>query len=116
MTRYTALVLADAFIFLVYGISLLISSSMVVDFERFGLANYRVLTGVLEVLGAIGVAVGLKFPIVMPFAASGLCLLMLAGVIVRVRCGDGLLLSLPATLLMIVNGYIALRPVVGRSV
>lgn len=116
MTRYTALVLTDAFVFLVYGISLLISSSMVIDFERFGLAKFRVLTGVLEVLGAVGVVAGIKWPIVTPFAAAGLCLLMLAGVIVRVRSGDGVLLSLPAALLMIVNGYIALRSSSGQNV
>jgi len=115
MTRYTALVLADAFVFLVYGISLLISSSMVIDFERFGLAKFRVLTGVLEVLGAVGVAAGIKWPTITPFAAAGLCVLMLAGVIVRLRTGDGVLLSLPAALLMIVNGYIVLRSIGGRS-
>ncbi len=115
MTRYTALMVADAFVFLVYGVSLLISSSMVIDFDRFELAKFRVLTGVLEVLGAVGLAVGFKWPAITPLAATGLCLLMLAGVIVRLRSGDGVLLSLPAALLMIVNGYIALRSSSGRS-
>ncbi len=52
----------SAFAFLFYGFACLMSSELVVEFERYRLSKFRVLTGVLEVLGAIGLLVGFVFP------------------------------------------------------
>ena len=79
------------------------------DFERFGLERLRTLTGLLEVLAGVGLLAGLKWPPALWLSSGGLSLLMMAGLGVRIRIGDGLLLSLPALALMILNAYILLE-------
>jgi uncharacterized membrane protein YphA (DoxX/SURF4 family) len=92
--------------FIVYGIGCLTAPSMATDFERFGLERLRVFTGVLEVMGGLGLVVGLWSPPVLAAAAAGLTLLMVGAIGARLRQGDGVLLSLPAALLLLVNGYL----------
>jgi hypothetical protein len=102
----TATVLVSAVLFLVYGLLCLFSGSMKVEFERFGLSRYRRLTGALEVLGGVGLIVGLRVPEVLLVASAGLAALMLLGVIARVRVHDPLLETLPAAVLMVANVFI----------
>lgn len=93
--------------FLAYGASCLLAQRMQAEFARYGLARFRTLTGVLEILGAIGLLVGLAVPLPGFMAASGLTLLMLGGVAVRVRIRDSFLQMLPAVFYLLLNGYIA---------
>jgi hypothetical protein len=102
----TATVLVSAVLFLVYGLLCLFSGSMKVEFERFGLVRFRRLTGALEVLGGVGLLVGTRVPEVLLVASAGLALLMLLGVIARVRVRDSLLETLPAAVLMVANVWI----------
>jgi uncharacterized membrane protein YphA (DoxX/SURF4 family) len=102
----TATVLVSAVLFLVYGLLCLFSGSMKAEFERFGLPRYRRLTGALEVLGGVGLIVGLRVPEVLLVASAGLAALMLLGVIARVRVRDPLLETLPAAVLMVANVFI----------
>ncbi len=94
-------------LFLWYGIACLVADGMTAEFSRFGLSRYRTLTGTLEVLGAIGLAVGYVQPMIGVLSAVGLALLMLLGVATRIRVRDSLLESAPATLLLFVNVFIA---------
>lgn len=106
MTLLTALTLASGLAFLVYGVHCLVSQGMREEFRRFGLEPLRLLTGWLEILGGAGLLAGFGWPVVQPLAAGGLCLLMLCGLVVRIRNRDGMQLALPAAALMLVNGYI----------
>ena len=93
--------------FLAYGLACLFSNHMVAEFERFGLSRMRRLTGALEVLGALGLAAGyFSRPIGMA-AAIGLTLLMVLGVITRVRVGDTVFATMPALVLLMVNAFVA---------
>jgi uncharacterized membrane protein YphA (DoxX/SURF4 family) len=92
--------------FVTYGISCLGSERMKAEFRRFGLERFRVLTGALEVLGGVGLLAGLLWPPALWISSGGLALLMMLGVGVRVRMNDGLLQTLPALLLMLVNASI----------
>ena len=78
------------------------------EFERFGLSRFAILTGILELMGGIGLIVGLKFNIILLLASGGLALLMLLGFGVRLKMKDGFLLSFPSVFFMIVNFYIFL--------
>ncbi len=80
---------------------------MLREFERFGLARFRTLTGSLEALGGAGLLVGLWFLPLLAASALGLSILMLLGVGVRLRMRDGVLLTLPALVLCVLNGYLA---------
>ncbi|MFQ3226331.1 MAG: hypothetical protein ACI8Z5_002603 [Lentimonas sp.] len=75
---------------------------MVVEFDRYRLRKYRVLTGVLQVLGAVGLLLGILYEPVGLIASTGLSLLMLAGFITRLKIRDPLFLCLPSL------GYMAL--------
>jgi uncharacterized membrane protein YphA (DoxX/SURF4 family) len=103
---YGATALISAVLFLVYGALCLFSNGMEEEFERYGLSRFRRLTGGLEVLGGVGLLVGLLVPEVMLVAAAGLALLMLLGVIARVRVRDALLEIVPAAVLMVANAYL----------
>ncbi len=109
MSLFLILTVLSGVSFLVYGASCVFSNAMMQEFDRFGLAKFRVLTGVLELLGGAGLLLGLLYLPVLCLSASGLAVLMLLGVGVRVRLRDGVLLTLPALLLMIVNGWIAVE-------
>lgn len=87
-----------------YGASCLLAQHMVSEFERYGLARFRQLTGVLQLMGATGLLVGLiGFPIIGLLAATGLSLQMLLGFGVRLRIRDPWLQCLPSFAFMYVN-------------
>ncbi|MEP7118547.1 MAG: hypothetical protein ABI880_13240 [Acidobacteriota bacterium] len=106
MSKLALLTVFSSATFLGYGLWCLTSLSMEREFTRFGLTNLRVLTGSLEVLGGVGLLVGLKWPPALWLSSGGLALLMLCGVGVRVSVGDGLVQTLPALALMLLNLYV----------
>lgn len=76
------------------------------EFKRFGLEKAGAFTAVLELLGATGLLIGLKFPQILLVSAGGLALLMLLGVVVRIKVRDTIWVSLPALFFMILNATI----------
>ena len=92
--------------FLVYGSRCFLAQAMVREFKRWGVPHLRCLTGSLEVLGAVGLMVGQWIPWIGFLAASGLSVLMLCGLLVRIRVRDSLLQTLPAVV------YLALSAIV----
>lgn len=106
MTPRSLLAFCTGTAFVAYGLGCLRSTSIKAEFKRFGLARLRVLTGVLEVFGGLGLVVGLAWPPAMWLSSGGLALLMMLGVGVRVRVNDSLIQMLPALVLMLVNGFI----------
>lgn len=87
-----------------YGVSCSFTSHMVTEFERYGLAPFRRLTGYLQILGATGLLVGLLvFPTVGIVAAFGLSVQMLLGFCVRLRIKDSVLQILPSFIYMWIN-------------
>lgn len=109
MSLLTILICISSFSFLIYGALCLSSATMEQEFKRFGLQNLRMPTGLLEVLGGLGLLVGFKWPMALWVSSGGLSLLMLFGLGVRAKMRDGLLRSLPAFVLMTANLYILLR-------
>jgi hypothetical protein len=79
---------------------------MKIEFKRFGLEKFGVLTAILEIVGAAGLLVGLFSTPILLISSGGLALLMFFGLLARVRVKDSLWVSLPATLFMILNAYI----------
>lgn len=108
MTLLSRLAIFSGLAFLIYGILCLSTDSMKAEFERFGLENFRMMTGFLEVLGGIGLLVGLWWRPAMLLASAGLTALMTLGVGVRLRLKDSALETAPAFFLMLINFYIFL--------
>lgn len=98
------LIFISATTFILYGLLCLLTDHMKTEFQRYGLSEFRKLTGTLELLGGTGLLVGQYYysPLI-TLSASGLALLMFLGVIVRIRTRDPLIEILPALILMVVN-------------
>ncbi len=97
------LILISALTFIFYGLVCLLTDHMKLEFGRYGLSQFRKLTGTLELLGGIGILVGLYFTPLLVISSGGLALLMLLGIIVRLKIKDQFLAILPALILMIIN-------------
>ncbi len=108
MSPFLIVRLISAAAFLFYGVHCLVSPSMAVEFERYGVPRVRVLTAVLEIVGALGLLLG-PTPQWVGAAATGLCALMIAALVVRVRIEDPWHVMLPAFILLLGNGWLALR-------
>ena len=106
MNVLTICVLVSSLSFLFYGISYFISPHMKNEFERFKLEKLALLVIVLEILGAVGLLIGLWYKPLLLLASGGLALLMLLGLIVRIKLKDSLWISLPALFYMGLNAYI----------
>jgi len=96
----------SAILFCFYGLYALFSESMVREFQRYGLARFRVLTGVLQVAGGLGIMVGHFYGPLLLVSAGGLTAMMLLGVITRIRIKDPLSAALPAFALAVLNSLI----------
>ena len=94
--------------FLGYGVECLRSPLMVAEFERFQVARFRVLTGLLEILGGAGVLSGLLIPWIGVISSLGLSILMAMGVVARRRVGDSWVQCFPAFFFMVLNAVIFL--------
>lgn len=107
MTLYTICVFFSSVSFLGYGISYFTGPHMKNEFKRFQLEKLGLFVVILEILGAVGLLIGYWFytPVLM-LASGGLALLMLLGLIVRLRLNDSLWISLPALFFMFLNAFI----------
>lgn len=97
--------------FFVYGYRCVFTDKMLSEFDRYGMPQFRVLTGSLQLLAVLGIVVGNFFPILTFLAASGLSLQMLFALVVRIRIGDNLLRCIPATFYMLLCSWIAYRSI-----
>jgi hypothetical protein len=79
---------------------------MKIEFKRFGLEKFGALVAVLEILGALGLLLGISLPLILLISSGGLTILMLLGVLVRIKMKDSLLISTPAAVYMLLNACI----------
>jgi len=92
--------------FFAYAFSYFNGPHMKNEFKRFGLEKMGLTIVLLEIIGALGLLVGLKFNVILIISSLGLALLMFAGIIVRIKLKDSIWISFPAFFYMILNAYI----------
>lgn len=92
--------------FIFYGCMILMTSHMIKEFERYGMSRFRLLTGVLELLGGLGLLVGLYARPIFLVASLGLAVLMFMGTITRIGVKDRAVEIIPAFVLMLINFYL----------
>jgi hypothetical protein len=107
-----ALIVISSISFLYYGSAIFINSSIKKEFERYGLKKFRNIVGCLQLLGGVGLLVGLLFQPILIISSGGIALLMLFGLGVRIKMKDGFLLTLPSFIFMILNLYIFIQSIV----
>lgn len=79
---------------------------MKLEFKRFGLEKFGALVAMLEILGALGLLLGISLPLILLISSGGLTILMFLGVLVRIKMKDSLLVSTPAAVYMLLNACI----------
>lgn len=97
------LILISSISFLFYGVSALINPELKKEFVRFGLSKFRILTGVLQLLGALGLILGLFNKTLLLISALGLSVLMFLGFLTRIKIGDNFFQTLPSFVFLILN-------------
>lgn len=101
-----ALALASAAAFFYYGSTTIMSLRARYEYKRYGVPQFRVLNGTLQMFGAGGVLLGLAFPPLGAAAALGLTVLMALGLVTRYRLRDPWKLRIPATTLATLNAVL----------
>jgi hypothetical protein len=101
-------ILMSGISFFLYGSQVLISPKMNMEFKRFGLEKLQKPTGILQLLGGLGLLTGLLLAqnMLLLISSGGLALLMLFGFGVRLKVKDGFWLSFPAFFFLLLNVYI----------
>ena len=105
------LIVLSSILFLWYGLTTLFGGGMADEFSRFGLSRYRRLTGGFEVLGAVGLLAGVIWTPLVVVSAAGLSMLMLLGILTRLRVRDPWQATLPAILLMLLNLFLSVSAI-----
>ncbi|KKO05948.1 hypothetical protein LCGC14_0069600 [marine sediment metagenome] len=98
-----AIIIFSGASFLFFGISCLFSNFMVLEFKRYDLERFRVLVGILQLLGSVGLFVGLFSKNWAILASLGLGILMAFGFMVRVKIKDPFILSFPSLFYAVLN-------------
>lgn len=107
MSVYFYLSAFNGLAFIFFGLSCLFSPQMRLEFQRYGLTRQRSLVGALQLLGGVGVLVGITVYLpILPFALAGLFLLMVLGVMVRIRIRDPFRQLLPAAAFAMLNLFL----------
>jgi len=78
------------------------------EFLRYQLPSTRPLVGGLQLCAAVGLLAGLSQPWMGCLAATGLALMMLVAVGVRVKIKDTFLQTIPALFYLMLNIYLSL--------
>lgn len=106
MNLFTVVIIFSSLSFFGYAFSYFNGTHMKKEFKRFGLEKMGLFTIILEILGALGLLIGVLYHPILIISSLGLSLLMFAGVLVRIKVKDNIWISLPAFLYMLVNAYI----------
>jgi len=93
--------------FLFFGCACFVSKKIKIEFERYGLPSFRKMIGALQLLGGVGLIVGMVCSTTLQlYAAFGLSVLMFLGFLVRIKIKDAFLLAAPSLFYALLNAYI----------
>ena len=100
------ILLFSAVSFVFYGINSLISKRMVSEYERWGYKNQRIILGCCQLLGGLGLLVGLMVPLLLSVTSFLLTCMMLTAVFVRIQIKETFIKMLPAMFYVVLNSII----------
>ena len=93
----------SALSFVFYGITSFFSKRMVSEYARWGYSNQRILLGCMQLLGGIGLLVGLTNSVLLCVASFLLTFMMITAVLVRIKIKDSLINMFPAVFYTCLN-------------
>jgi len=103
MTFLQVLTLISGISFIYYGFSSFFSKKMKIEYKRWGYPEQRLIIGSLQLLGGLGLFLGLVFEPLVPLSSASLMLLMLAAIGVRIKIEDQPLRMIPALFYAVLN-------------
>ena len=95
--------LFSAISFIVYGVNSFFSKRMILEYEKWGFKNQRVILACCQLLGGLGLLIGLVVPLMLSVASFLLMCMMLTAVFVMIKLKEGLIKTLPALLYVALN-------------
>jgi hypothetical protein len=108
--HFQILVAVNALAFLLYGFNSLFFAPMIAEFNRFGLTSFqRKITGIMQIFGALGLLLGLRYPAWGLAASVGLCILMVLGFGVRLKIKDSFSQAAPSFIFILLNAYLVYK-------
>jgi len=108
---YNIAIYLSSLSFFIYFISYFISPFMKDEFKRLNLEKIGLLTITLELMGSIGLLVGMLYNPILIISSGGLALLMFIAILFRLKSKDTLWVSLPAIFYMLLNFYIFIESI-----
>ena len=99
----TLVILFTAISFVIYGYSSFMSKRMISEYSRWGFADQRKIIGFFQLLGGIGLLVGIKVNILLFITSLSFIIMMLFAIIVRIKIKDGIVEILPAITYLFFN-------------
>lgn len=107
-------ILVIALFFIIYGAQCFYSPFVKKEFFRYGLSpSTRILTGILQLLGAGGLITGMHIPLLGLMASVGLTLMMIVAFAVRIKIKDGPKEAAPSFIFIFLNAYLVILFYVG---
>ena len=97
------LIFFSAISFFVYSFHSFFSSRMILEFSRWNLGNLRVLVASFQMLGGIGLLLGIYYNWLLCLTSFLLTLMMITAIIVRIKIKDSFFLTLPAIVYALLN-------------
>jgi len=85
---------------------------MISEYERWGYKNQRIILGSCQLLGGLGLLVGLAIPLMLSVASFLLMCMMLTAVFVRIKIKEKVVKMLPAVLYVALNFIIFYNSIV----
>lgn len=82
--------------FVIYSLHSVFSRRMIMEFSRWGIGNLRILVASFQMLGGIGLLLGMYNIWVLCLVSFFLMLMMITAIIIRVRVRDSFLQTVPA--------------------
>ena len=96
----------SAISFVIYSLNSVFSRRMKLEFSRWGVGSLRILVASFQMLGAIGLLLGMYNIWLLCLVSFLLILMMISAVIIRIRVKDSFLMTLPAIIYALVNSVI----------
>ena len=90
------LLIFSAVSFIFYGITSFFSKRMVSEYARWGYSKHRILLGCMQLLGGIGLLIGITNSTLLSVASFLLTFMMITAVFVRIKIKDSLINMFPA--------------------
>ena len=92
--------------YVIYSLYSIFSKRMILEFSRWGFGNLRILIASFQMLGVIGLLLGMYNIWLLCLVSFLLILMMISAVIIRIRVKDSFLMTLPAIIYALVNSVI----------